>query len=187
MIWWCPNLRPGFNAISTLKISHPTTSFLRRSLAIHCSTDYRQTRGKQAGLRNRGSTGARCPPPTFLKTRKCALLLHYIYSSDLVKWYYFKNTTSFYDMMPLHYNLWIIFCSQLLLRQMIKNKNIIIHFLSYLRRRPAVLAMGGGSKNKKCRCSLSWQVPFLGVTPPPPLSRASAACGRKEALLLTLG
>ena len=41
----------------------------------------------------------------------------------------------------------------------------MIHLQSYLCRSPAIL--GGGSKNKKCRYSLSWQVPFLGGAPPP--------------------
>ena len=44
----------------------------------------------------------------------------------------------------------------------------MIQLQSYLCRSPAIL--GGGSKNKKCRYSLSWQVPFsAGAPPPPPL------------------
>ena len=42
----------------------------------------------------------------------------------------------------------------------------MIYLQSYLCRSPAIL--GGGSKNKKCRYSLSWQVPVVGAAPPPP-------------------
>ena len=50
----------------------------------------------------------------------------------------------------------------------IKNKNIMIYLWSHLSDSVAVWPYwgeGGGVKNKKCRYSLSWQVPFLGSPP----------------------